>query len=305
MKLKTAELDCIYLSYDEPAKEQHWAHLQNLVPWSKRVDGVQGFDAAHKACAALSDTDYLITVDGDNKVHPEFFDLELDIPQSMEDCVLSWNSINSINGLTYGNGGLKIWPKRFIEQMLSHENAVDSTHAVDFCWDKRYVQFNNIYSSTHPDGSELQAFRAGFREGCKMTLNQGKPVSGVAEIVGKMYHLNIARLRIWGSVGADCANGRWAIIGTRLGSYYTNIENRDITLVRDYDKLTEYAQQYLTMDSSQLSTVIHDVTAELSNKLGLIFVELDAAQSEFFKNTMPRHPKFPNPLITERNAQGE
>lgn len=304
MKLKTNELDCIYLSYDEPDKEHNWALLQDIAPWSKRVDGVKGFDNAHKACANLSDTDYLITVDGDNHVYPEFFDLELDIPKPLENCVLSWNSVNAINGLTYGNGGLKIWPKKFILEMRSHENAVDPTHAVDFCWDRSYMQLNNIYSSTHPNGSPLQSFRAGFREGCKMTLDAGKSVENAEQIVGKMFQLNIARLRIWGSVGADCNNGRWAILGTRLGTYYTNVEHRDITIVRDYDAFEQYASEFLNMPTSEFNSTLNSVTSALSQKLGLNFVELDAKQSEFFKNCMPRHPKFPDALVTEKAALG-
>ena len=49
-----ADLDCVYLSYDEPNKEQNWVHIQNLVPWAVRVDGVEGSDAAHKAAADAS-----------------------------------------------------------------------------------------------------------------------------------------------------------------------------------------------------------------------------------------------------------
>ena len=51
-----ADLDCIFLTYDEPKKEEFWIKLQNMVPWAKRVDGVKGSDAAHKAAAAASDT---------------------------------------------------------------------------------------------------------------------------------------------------------------------------------------------------------------------------------------------------------
>ena len=61
-----ADLDCIYLSYDEPQKEEFWVQIQNIVPWAKRVDGVEGSDAAHKAAAAASDTERFVLIDGDN-----------------------------------------------------------------------------------------------------------------------------------------------------------------------------------------------------------------------------------------------
>ena len=51
-----AELDCVYLSYDEPNKEETWVRIKNLVPWAKRVDGIKGSDAAHKAAAAATST---------------------------------------------------------------------------------------------------------------------------------------------------------------------------------------------------------------------------------------------------------
>ena len=66
--MKTLELDIVFLSYDEPNADQHYADLCNKVPWAKRVHGVKGSDAAHKAAANLSETDWVITVDADNIV---------------------------------------------------------------------------------------------------------------------------------------------------------------------------------------------------------------------------------------------
>ena len=67
-KFKPIDCDIIYLSYDEPNAEQNYADLCKKVPWAKRVHGVEGSDAAHKACARLSETDRFITVDGDNRI---------------------------------------------------------------------------------------------------------------------------------------------------------------------------------------------------------------------------------------------
>ena len=49
MKLEIGELDVFYLSYDEPNKEEHWADIISKF-FAKRVDGVKGFDNAHKEC---------------------------------------------------------------------------------------------------------------------------------------------------------------------------------------------------------------------------------------------------------------
>ena len=75
--MKVAEFDVVFLSYDEPNADLNYADLCNKVPWAKRVHGVKGSDAAHKAAAELSDTDWLITVDADNIVDSKFFNLEI------------------------------------------------------------------------------------------------------------------------------------------------------------------------------------------------------------------------------------
>ena len=77
-----ADLDVIYLTYDEPKKEEFWIKIQNMVPWARRVDGVKGSDAAHKACADASDTDRFVLIDGDNIPDPEFFNLQLGLDSS-------------------------------------------------------------------------------------------------------------------------------------------------------------------------------------------------------------------------------
>ena len=74
------ELDVIYLTYDEPQREEFWLKIVNAIPWAKRVDGVYGSDAAHKAAANASETERFVLIDGDNLPDFEFFDqtLELD-----------------------------------------------------------------------------------------------------------------------------------------------------------------------------------------------------------------------------------
>ena len=75
--IKVVDQDIIFLSYDEPNAEKNYADLCSKVPWAKRVHGVEGSDAAHKACADLSETEYFVTVDADNIVDPEFLNQEV------------------------------------------------------------------------------------------------------------------------------------------------------------------------------------------------------------------------------------
>ena len=78
MKLNVGEIDIIYLSYDEPNAEQNYTDLLSKIPWAKRIHGIKGSDAAHKACAELSETDRFVTVDGDNTVDQNFINQVLE-----------------------------------------------------------------------------------------------------------------------------------------------------------------------------------------------------------------------------------
>src|SRR6056300_856154 len=100
-KFKPVDYDIIYLSYDEPNAEKNYADLCSKVPWAKRVHGVHGSDAAHKACADLSETEYFVTVDADNIINPEFLNVEIDLDDLglTPDHVFSWCGRIHVNGL--------------------------------------------------------------------------------------------------------------------------------------------------------------------------------------------------------------
>ena len=243
-KFKVIDYDIIYLSYDEPNAEKNYADLLTKVPWAKRVHGVEGSDAAHKACAELSETPRFVTVDGDNTVHAKFLEQEIDFDenQDLTDCVISWCGKNVINGLMYGNGGLKCWPKEFVLNMKTHENAdPDNPHAqVDFCWDLKYIQQNSCYSDVWNNYTPQQAWRAGFREGVKMALDRGVKPTKQQFLNG--HWKNLHRLWIWLMIGSDVENGLWAIYGARQGLFMTMCTDWDYVNVRDFEYLNDMWQ---------------------------------------------------------------
>ena len=130
-KFRVNDLDFVYISYMEPNKEQNWADLKNKVPWAKRVDGVKGFDSAHKAAAELAETDFFISVDGDNVIDESFLLETLDFTKTDRKAVHRWRAKNSINNLVYGNGGLVGWDKQTCLNMHTHENAKDKKAEID------------------------------------------------------------------------------------------------------------------------------------------------------------------------------
>jgi len=314
------ELDVIFISYDEDNCEENWADLQAKVPWAQRVHGVKGSDAAHKAAANLSTTDRFISVDADNIVDPSFFDLELDFDHpKMQGKAISWAAQNVVNGLEYGNGGLKCWPKQYVLDMRTHENADsnDERNQVDFCWEDSYVQMTNQYSITHPNGSPRQAFRAGFREGVKMTLVQGgKPdVDNFKKVI---WWGNYKRLITWCSVGADIENGLWAMYGARLGTYMTTLTDWDYIQVRDFEYLNtlfdEVKEQFrvslndpkgtkcyktgLCYSKDLLNAEIASLGDKLRKGLGMEIAELNEEQSKFYKAAYVNVPRM-NKMFTE------
>jgi hypothetical protein len=292
-KIKIVEQDIIYLSYDEPNAEKNYADLVAKVPWAKRVHGVKGSDAAHKACAALSETEYFVTVDADNIIDPKFLDVEVDLEEigCTGENVFSWCGKVHVNGLMYGNGGLKLWTKKFVNAMRTHENSDpnDVKGAVEFCFDNRYYQFNDNYSESFTNATPFQAWRAGFREGVKMSLDQGAKTTDIKKIWWQNYH----RLLIWCTVGADVENGMWSILGAREGCYLTNCTDWNYEQVRDFEYLTEHwERQHKDADPEDTTAHINFLGRELRSKLGLDIANLDPAGSKFFKSVYQNTPRI-------------
>ena len=285
--IDVADLDCIYLSYDEPQKEEFWLKIKNMVPWAKRVDGVKGSDAAHKAAAMASDTERFILIDGDNMPDEKFFNMQLDFTDKDPTYKLAqyrWKATNSINGLRYGNGGMSSWTKTYVMDMKTHENQNDGdeTRIADFCLDSKdnlYWTMYDCYSTTYPNHTPFQAWRAGFREGVKMSLNRGARPT-IDEFKETVATRNLNNLTIWHNIGSDVENGLWAIYGARLGTYMTMLTQWDPHNVQWFDNYTvlweEHSHRDPEIESNLLGEALHD-------KLGLPMCIHNAEQSKFFK----------------------
>jgi hypothetical protein len=277
-----ADLDCIYLTYDEPQREEFWVKISNMIPWAQRVDGVKGSDAAHKAAAEASNTERFILIDGDNLPDPQFFNLTLDIPAGdWQRAVYRWRARNHINGLMYGNGGISSWTREFVRDMRTHENTDgrDET-VVEFCFDPLYWAMHDCYSTTYPNGSAFHAWRAGFREGVKMCLNKGARPT-VSEFQDRVHHRNLDHLTIWHNVGRDVEHGEWAIAGARMGTYQTMLTDWDYREVQWFDALEALWKPLMESDPEDIS---EQYAGSLHQQLDLPMVSMDADQSRFFKH---------------------
>jgi len=302
--MKTVELDIVFLSYDEPNADKHYADLCNKIPWAKRVHGVKGSDAAHKRAAELSETEWVITVDADNIVDSKFFNLEIDTANPKIQ-VYSWLGRNKLNGLLYGNGGLKIWKRDFILNMKTHEASDSDRAQVDFCWEDGYRQFKECYSETVITGSPFQAWRAGFREGVKMTLLDGVKVPPM-EIKERVWWHNIHRLRMWSTVGAHEENGLYAVYGARLGTWLANCTEWNYVDVRDFEILKniyhDYAKPYEDSKDEGLVEEIKSLGEKLKLELGFDYPYLDSQQSKYTLNLYDETIRLTNTYMRETDG---
>ena len=276
-----ADLDCIFLTYDEPNAEENWAHVRNMVPWARRVDGIAGSDAAHKAAAMASSTDRFVLIDGDNIPDISFFSCTLDLDDTSRDCVFRWRARNNINGLMYGNGGISCWTRDFVMNMRTHEasDGTDET-AVEFCFDPRYWAMHDCYSTTHINASNFQAWRAGFREGVKMCLDRGRRPS-LEEFQQRVAQRNLDNLTIWHNIGRDVPQGDWAIAGARQGTYMTMLTQWDYRKVQDFNELKDL---WLTVEDQTPDVLSGRLADDLSSQLNLPMNFTMGNDSAFFKH---------------------
>jgi hypothetical protein len=280
-RIDIADLDCIYLTYDEPQREEFWVKIRNMIPWAKRVDGVKGSDAAHKAAGEASDTERFILIDGDNIPDAEFFNLTLEFPtEEYQRAVFRWRARNHVNGLMYGNGGISSWTREFVANMRTHEATDGRTETqVEFCFDPNYWAMHDCYSTTYPNGSPFHAWRAGFREGVKMCLDKGARPT-VADFKDKVHRRNLEHLTVWHNIGADVDHGEWSIAGARQGTYMTMLTNWDYREVQSFDALSEL---WKTVEASQPRILSNQIGTDLGTQLDLPMAILEAEQSAFFK----------------------
>lgn len=305
--IDVADCDLIYLSYDEPQKEEFWLKIKNMCPWAKRVDGVKGSDAAHKAAGELSDTERFVLIDGDNLPREDFFNVQLDftgLDSKFKLAQFRWKAINAINGLRYGNGGISSWTKTYVREMKTHENQTDGdvSRIADFCLDSKdnlYWAMWNAYSTTYPNATPFQAWRAGFREGVKMCLVRGARPT-VDEFKENVASRNLNNLTIWHNVGMDVDNGAWAIYGARMGTYYTLL--LDSWNPHDVQWFDNYLSMWEEIKDLDPVSQGDGFGAHIANKLGLPICTLSPDQSKFFKRHYNSDKYNMGPLVTEMDV---
>jgi len=234
-------LDVFFLSYNEPYADENYARLKELVPNARRVNGVKGFAAAHQECARRSFTDNFYVVDSDAIIVDNFnFNFTpskyLDLwGQPESNSIYIWYSINPINDLIYGHGGVKILPKQPL--LCDDKDVIDFTTGFGLTT-KVIDKVSNITAFNY---DEFNTFRSAFRECAKLATNiTNKEIVDILhqDEISKLKKEAEHRLNIWTTVGKNKKFGKYCIAGAIQGKKYGENCKEDkssLQLINDYE----------------------------------------------------------------------
>jgi hypothetical protein len=225
--------DIVFISYNEPNADDNYEYLKNRYPTASRIDGVKGIHQAHIAAAKKCFTKMFWVVDGDAVVKDEFnFDYVVD-DYNLE-TVHVWRSINPINDLVYGYGGVKLLPRRMTINMdLSKPDMTTSISS-------KFKAVDEISNITAFNTDPFNTWKSGFRECVKLS----------SKIIDRQVGPETEeRLAVWCSNKfKDREYGAYAVEGAKAGRAY-GLENAKDTealkLINDFDWLMEkFNEQY-------------------------------------------------------------
>lgn len=215
--------DVVFISYKEPNAEENWNNLKAKCSSAKRIHGVTGIHRAHITAAKIASTDMFFVVDGDAQIVDDFsFDYLVD--PAMLNAVHVWRSINPINGLVYGYGGIKLLPRELSLKM--DVNKPDMTTSISNHFKPVMTVSNVTAFNTDP----FNAWKSGFRECAKLS----------SKIIDRQKDDETnKRLDIWCSVGGNKLFGNYAIKGALAGREYGEKFKDKIKQINDFNWLYE------------------------------------------------------------------
>lgn len=220
-----SDYDIIFISYNEPNADENYHLLCSKYPRAKRVDRVDGIHNAHIEAAKLSTTDMFWVVDGD-AIIDEDFNFNYEVSRYEKDTVYAWKSINPVNNLVYGYGGVKLLPKNLTLKMDTTSPDMTTSISDKF---KAVDQISNITAfNTDP----FNTWKSAFRECVKLSSKL---------IQGQVDQETEDRLHVWCTVatGTFAIN---AIRGANAGRIYGQ-ENADnlpaLSKINDFEWLQQ------------------------------------------------------------------
>lgn len=212
--------DIIFISYNEPSADENFAKLKARFPYAQRIDGIKGIHQAHIAAARKAFTKMFWVVDAD-AIILDTFNFDYVVSDYDLENVHVWRSINPVNGLEYGYGGVKLLPKKLTQNMDTTKTDMTTSISTLF---KAMPEVSNITAfNTDPYNS----WRSAFRECCKLASKT---------IDRQNDDETTDRLDVWCTVGTDQDVLRGAQDGRSYG--LANKDNPEaLKMINDFDWL--------------------------------------------------------------------
>jgi hypothetical protein len=218
--------DIIFISYNEPQADENFARLKARFPYAQRVQGIKGIHQAHIAAAKKAFTKMFWVVDADAQIL-DTFNFDHVVSEYDLENVHVWRSMNPINDLEYGYGGVKLLPKSLTQNM--DISKPDMTTSISSLF-KAMPEISNI---TAFNVDAFNTWKSAFRECVKLS---SKTIDRQDD-ADTNYRLNV-----WCTRGIDRQFGREAIEGAVQGKQY-GLENKDnneaLKMINDFDWLRE------------------------------------------------------------------
>ena len=228
--------DIIFLSYNESNADSNWNILRERFPYAKRLHGVNGIHSAHQTAAKLAFSKMFWVVDGDTEITDDF---NFDEPSGVWDqSVYVYRSCNPINGLAYGNGGIKLLPRYYALKI--DENTVDMTTSLA----PHFTAVDKIAGITRFNTTPFDTWRSAFRECVKLS----------SKVIDRQLDTETERrLEAWCTIGADKPYGEFALSGAKQGKEYGQRFANDASLLRminNFSWLEDYFKQRYSSNGS-------------------------------------------------------
>ena len=221
-----ADFEIFMISFHEAEADSNFAKLKAQYPDAKHVKNIEGIGNAHREVGEQSTTEMVYIVDADAELL-EKFNFDFIPPMSKRhNTTYVWSARNPINGLEYGYGGVKLFPRSQLLE-LGHE-LPDYTTGVAF-----YQPIGDVSNVTYFNKDPYRTWRSAFRE-CVKLSSQVNPNSPKQE--------TIDRLETWCTVDNGGRFGRYCIKGALEGKAYgeANIGNvEELNKINDFDWLRE------------------------------------------------------------------
>ena len=218
--------DIVFISYKEPNAEENFSDLYerfNTVTMFgdrvKRVKDVKGIHNAHVAAANKVSTSYFYIVDGDAVIVDDF---NFDYTTDDEDFVHVYRSINPINDLVYGYGGVKLFPTNLTKNMDT--TTTDMTTSIS----KNFKIINEVANITAFNTDPFNTWKSAFRECAKLSSKT---------IRRQKNEETESRLKTWTTVGHDRPFGKYAVAGATAGMEFGLSRGSDLGLINDFEWL--------------------------------------------------------------------